>query len=98
MTLDSSLANQLHTSAKQLFKLIDGFAQARVLVVGDLALDELFPGQVERICREAPVLILRHEITRRLPGGGANAVYNLAKLGAKMFLMLLVLGILWLRH
>ena len=34
--------------------------------------------------REAPVLIIRHEHTRQVPGGGANAVYNLAKLGAQV--------------
>jgi rfaE bifunctional protein kinase chain/domain len=55
-----------------------------VLVVGDLTLDEFLTGQVERISREAPVLIIRHETTRQTPGGGANAVYNLAKLGAKV--------------
>ncbi len=55
-----------------------------MLVVGDLTLDEFLTGQVERISREAPVLILRHETTRRTPGGGANAVYNLAKLGASV--------------
>ncbi|HEY9299913.1 MAG TPA: PfkB family carbohydrate kinase, partial [Phormidium sp.] len=36
------------------------------------------------VSREAPVLIIRHENTRQLPGGGANAVYNLAKLGAQV--------------
>lgn len=50
--------------------------------MGDLTLDEYLTGQVERLSREAPVLILRHEATRQIPGGGANAVYNLAKLGA----------------
>jgi rfaE bifunctional protein kinase chain/domain len=49
-----------------------------------LTLDEFLTGQVERISREAPVLILRHETTRQVPGGGANAVYNLAKLGAQV--------------
>jgi rfaE bifunctional protein kinase chain/domain len=81
---ESSFKNQLAASAQRLFKLLDGFAQARVLVVGDLTLDEFLTGQVERISREAPVLIIRHETTRQTPGGGANAVYNLAKLGAKV--------------
>jgi rfaE bifunctional protein kinase chain/domain len=81
---ESSFKNQLAASAERLFKLLDGFAQARVLVVGDLTLDEFLTGQVERISREAPVLIIRHETTRQTPGGGANAVYNLAKLGAKV--------------
>lgn len=69
--------------AERLFQLLECFSQARVLVVGDLNLDEFITGQVERISREAPVLILRHE-TKRVPGGGANAAYNLAKLGAQV--------------
>lgn len=81
---ESSFTNQLVASAERLFKLLDRFSQARVLVVGDLTLDEFLTGQVERISREAPVLIIRHETTRQTPGGGANAVYNLAKLGAKV--------------
>jgi len=84
MSESSSFANQLAASAEHLFELLDGFAQARVLVVGDLTVDEFLTGQVERISREAPVLIIRHETTRQTPGGGANAVYNLAKLGAKV--------------
>lgn len=84
MAESSSFTNQLTTSAERLFELIDSFAQAQVLVVGDLTLDEFLTGQVERISREAPVLIIRHETTRQIPGGGANAVYNLAKLGAKV--------------
>lgn len=81
---ESSFSNQLVASSERLFTLLDNFKQARVLVIGDLTLDEFLTGQVERISREAPVLILRHEYTKQTPGGGANAVYNLAKLGAKV--------------
>lgn len=84
MTINSAFAAQLHACAERLFHLLECFTQARVLVVGDLTLDEFLTGQVERISREAPVLILRHETTRQVPGGGANAVYNLAKLGAQV--------------
>ncbi len=76
--------NRLHQSADRLFATIDCFARARVLAIGDLTLDEFLTGEVERVSREAPVLILRHESTRQTPGGGANAVYNLAKLGASV--------------
>lgn len=55
-----------------------------VLVVGDLTLDEFMSGLAERISREGPVLILRHERTRQVPGGAANAAFNLARLGAKV--------------
>ena len=77
-------AKELANSAERLFTMIDRFHRAKILVIGDLTLDEFLTGQVERISREAPVLILRHERTEQIPGGGANAVYNLAKLGANV--------------
>lgn len=84
MTLDAEFVADLKAHAERLQQLLDRFSQAKVLVVGDLTLDEFLTGQVERMSREAPVLILRHETTRQIPGGGANAVYNLAKLGAQV--------------
>jgi D-glycero-beta-D-manno-heptose-7-phosphate kinase len=82
--MDAFFRDQLLTAQPRLHQLIDRFPQAKVLVIGDLALDEFMVGQTERISREAPVLILRHEQTHQVPGGGANAVYNLAKLGAQV--------------
>ncbi|MGL5082210.1 MAG: bifunctional heptose 7-phosphate kinase/heptose 1-phosphate adenyltransferase [Microcoleaceae cyanobacterium] len=84
MTLDASFLEKLNATADSLLQRLEQFHQVRVLVVGDLTLDEFLMGQVERVSREAPVLILRHEITRQIPGGGANAVYNLAQLGAQV--------------
>lgn len=51
-----------------------------VLVVGDLALDEMIYGNTERISREAPVLILRHSYTKYILGGASNAANNAAKI------------------
>lgn len=82
--LPPELRQQLQLSQGRLLHLLESFSSARVLVVGDLTLDEFLTGQVERLSREAPVLILRHEFTRQVPGGGANAIYNLAKLGARV--------------
>lgn len=79
-----SFLEQLKSQEHRLLEILDRFEGREVLVIGDLTLDEFLTGQVERISREAPVLILRHENTRQIPGGGANAVYNLAKLGAKV--------------
>lgn len=84
MTVPADLIGQLKQNQTRLTDLIDRFPTAKVLVVGDLTLDEFLTGQVERLSREAPVLILRHEETRQIPGGGANAVYNLAKLGGQI--------------
>jgi len=76
----------------RLAELIDNFGAGgqRVLVVGDLTLDEFVTGAVERLSREAPVVILRHENTRQVPGGAANALLNLASLGVST----IALGIL----
>jgi rfaE bifunctional protein kinase chain/domain len=84
MSLESNFTVQLQSAAGRLWELLENFGRSQILVVGDLTLDEFLTGQVERISREAPVLILRHETTQQVPGGGANAVYNLAKLGAQV--------------
>lgn len=62
---------------------LDRFGKLRVVVLGDLMLDEYVFGETSRISREAPVLILKHERTLSLPGGGANPVSNIASLGAQ---------------
>jgi rfaE bifunctional protein kinase chain/domain len=56
---------------------------ARVMVVGDLLIDELVEGRPERISREAPVLILEHVTTSLIPGGAANTAHNVTALGGK---------------
>jgi rfaE bifunctional protein kinase chain/domain len=61
--------------------LVRGFRGRRVLVLADLVADEFVYGHVERISREAPVLILRHDATDLRLGGGANAVHNIRTLG-----------------
>ena len=45
---------------EKLKELIRKLSQAKILVIGDLALDEMVYGDTERISREAPVLILQH--------------------------------------
>ncbi|HTB35348.1 MAG TPA: hypothetical protein VK842_10820, partial [bacterium] len=52
--------------------VLERFDRLRVVVLGDLVLDEYVFGETTRISREAPVLILKHERTLSLPGGGAN--------------------------
>jgi D-glycero-beta-D-manno-heptose-7-phosphate kinase len=62
--------------------ILKRFSGLRIVVLGDLMLDEYVFGATTRISREAPVLILKHEKTLSLPGGGANPVSNIASLGA----------------
>lgn len=65
---------------EKLISSIKKLADAKVLVVGDLALDEMIYGDAERISREAPVLILQHTKTKHILGGASNAAHNVATL------------------
>ena len=65
---------------EKLKKLILKLNEAKVLVIGDLALDEMVYGDTERISREAPVLILQHTHTKYILGGASNAAHNVATL------------------
>ena len=61
---------------EKLLNYTKSLADTRVLVVGDLALDEMVYGDTERISREAPVLILRHTHTNLILGAASNAAHN----------------------
>jgi rfaE bifunctional protein kinase chain/domain len=67
---------------RRLEAVIDRFSGRRVVVLADLVADEFLYGRIDRVSREAPVLILRYDGTDVRMGGGANAVANLASLGA----------------
>ncbi len=60
------------------------FVRRRVLVVGDLVADHYIYGQTDRVSREAPVLIVRHESAEVKLGGGANVAANLRALGGQV--------------
>lgn len=60
--------------------VIGGLKRPKILVVGDLALDEMVYGDTERISREAPVLILQHTYTKYILGGASNAAHNVSTL------------------
>lgn len=76
--------------AARLSAIIDAFPSRRVLVVGDLIADEFIYGEVSRVSREAPVLILKYDATEVVPGGAGNAANNVAALGARTLLAGLV--------
>ncbi len=64
----------------RLLEILDRMPGTPVVLYGDLVLDRFILGTPKRISREAPVIILRYEGQRDLPGGGANALANLAAL------------------
>jgi rfaE bifunctional protein kinase chain/domain len=67
--------------AGRLLALLDEFAGLRVAVFGDLIVDEFIYGEIARVSREAPVLILDYDSTEIVPGGAGNAAANVAALG-----------------
>lgn len=62
----------------KLREYISNLGKSRILVIGDLALDEMVYGDTERISREAPVLILQHTHTNYILGGASNAAHNVS--------------------
>lgn len=69
----------------RLAEIVEQFRGKKIVMYGDFVADEFQFGDISRVSREAPVLILKHQETRLVPGGGANATNNLAALGAKVF-------------
>jgi D-glycero-beta-D-manno-heptose-7-phosphate kinase len=69
---------------ERLRKIIEAFPKVTITVLGDLVADEFVYGEISRVSREAPVLILKHRERTVVPGGGANAVNNLADLGVNV--------------
>ncbi|MCK8824313.1 bifunctional heptose 7-phosphate kinase/heptose 1-phosphate adenyltransferase [Fuchsiella alkaliacetigena] len=69
-----------------LISYLSKFDQQKILIVGDIIADEFIIGEPERLSREAPVLILRHNESSILPGGGTNAANNVADLGGEVYL------------
>lgn len=73
-----------HKENDRLRKIVEAFPKVTVTVLGDLVADEFVFGEISRVSREAPVLILKHRDRKVLPGGGANAICNLADLGVNV--------------
>ena len=70
--------------AERLRKIVEAFPNVTVTVLGDMVADEFIFGEISRVSREAPVLILKHRERTVMPGGGANAAHNLSDLGVNV--------------
>jgi len=79
----ASSKSMTHTGTR-LLAILNRFKDRRILVAGDLIADEFLYGQIARVSREAPVLVLEYGETLRLPGGAANAANNLLDLGCRV--------------
>src|SRR6266852_4191218 len=68
----------------RLRKLVESFPKLTVTVLADLVADEFLFGEISGVSREAHVLMLKHRDRKEVPGGGANAIDNLADLGVNV--------------
>src|SRR5580704_13892618 len=71
-------------SPTRLEDILGAFQKSRILVVGDVMLDEFLWGKVTRISPEAPVPVVEVQRRAAFPGGAANVARNLASLGARV--------------
>jgi D-beta-D-heptose 7-phosphate kinase/D-beta-D-heptose 1-phosphate adenosyltransferase len=69
-----------------LAKIIDKFPKAKILVIGDLILDQYIFGEVDRVSPEAPVPVVWAKKRNYVPGGAANVANNISSFDAKVFL------------
>ena len=72
------------TDAERWKKIVQSFCDVSITTLVDLVGDEFVFGEIARVSREAPVLILKHRDRTVVPGGGGNAVMNLASLGVNV--------------
>lgn len=77
---------------EKLIDLIKKIGESKILVVGDLALDEMVYGDTERISREAPVLILQHTHTKFILGGASNAAHNVSEINGGKVSVIGIIG------
>lgn len=68
---------------EHLLQILGKLANPRILLIGDLILDEYIEGEIQRISREAPVPIVEEKKRHYKPGGAANTLANLVTLGAQ---------------
>ncbi|MDP2921604.1 MAG: D-glycero-beta-D-manno-heptose-7-phosphate kinase [Candidatus Omnitrophota bacterium] len=71
---------------EKLKKIIQRFNSAKILIIGDLILDEFVWGDVSRISPEAPVPVVWVKSESFMPGGAANVANNIASLGGRVYM------------
>ncbi len=80
-------ARQITYSSQRLLEWLPRLAGARVMIVGDVMLDEYFIGDAERISPEAPVPVVKISDDRLLLGGAGNVARNIRSLGGSPHLI-----------
>ena len=73
----------LHQPA-ELAQIVEQFSHPRIMLIGDMMVDEYIYGNAERLSPEAPVPIIQERYRERRAGGAGNVATNLAVLGAEV--------------
>src|SRR4030042_1781815 len=68
---------------KKLKKAVNRFHAVKIMVIGDVMMDEFIWGKVSRISPEAPIPVVDVRDESRMLGGAGNVVHNICSLGAK---------------
>jgi len=93
LVIDNIIAYMLESqvmktqSFKSLKRAISGFENRKILVLGDLILDEFVWGRVSRISPEAPVPVVWVKNESFMPGGASNVANNINSLGGKSYIV-----------
>lgn len=77
----------MNANPKKLERIVKNFSGKKVLIIGDIMLDEYIFGITKRLSPEAPVPIVEVERIMHVPGGAANAANNVRSLGDETFLV-----------
>lgn len=74
----------MSTSTESLLSLLERFARSRVMLIGDVMVDEYIYGDAERLSPEAPVPVVQERYREQRAGGAGNVAAGLATLGAEV--------------
>lgn len=80
------MTEEIKELTNNLLKKLDTIKDKKIIVIGDVCLDEYITGVVTRISPEAPVPVLEYDNQSFRPGMAANVAVNVIKLGGKAFL------------
>lgn len=82
-TRGQTIGSKRESMSAALTECIPQLAGKKVLVIGDVMLDEYITGTAMRMSREAPVPVLEFESRRYIAGGAANPAANIVALGSQ---------------
>jgi rfaE bifunctional protein kinase chain/domain len=71
-------------------EIIGRYKEVKIAVIGDIVADIYIYGKPFKLSREAPVLVVRHDGERVLPGSAGNTIHNLSRVGVRVFPLVVI--------